>query len=225
MLLMGVPWSKYELFGQTNGWITLLWVPWLLCIWRLWQTVLDFTLKCRLPVKDVFPIPSSITYTKAAALADSYGTAMLGVARRARLQQGETVLITAAGGGLGLAAVDIAANLYKAKVICRIFWPSFFCRLLLIIVLRLIFSRKIYAKVWRDSVSHWECLSFSFCICQLLFAHKTCSTSTYSQFYKKYFHCNNNKKKCFSGYRHLRNRREMLFGARTRRLGRLHVQK
>ena len=41
---------------------------------------------------------------------------MLGISRRAKLQKGETILITAAAGGLGLAAVDIAANIYKAKV-------------------------------------------------------------------------------------------------------------
>lgn len=41
---------------------------------------------------------------------------MLGLARRARIQQNEVVLITAAAGGLGLAAVDIAANVYKTKV-------------------------------------------------------------------------------------------------------------
>lgn len=41
---------------------------------------------------------------------------MLGLARRARVQQNEVVLITAAAGGLGLAAVDIAANVYKTKV-------------------------------------------------------------------------------------------------------------
>lgn len=67
-------------------------------------------------LQDVFPIPAVINYQTAAALADSYGTAMLGISRRAKIQQGETILITAAAGGLGLAAVDIAANVYKAKV-------------------------------------------------------------------------------------------------------------
>lgn len=66
--------------------------------------------------QDVFPIPATINYKTAAALADSYGTAMLGLARRARVQQNEVVLVTAAAGGLGLAAVDIAANVYKTKV-------------------------------------------------------------------------------------------------------------
>ncbi|KAK7603555.1 hypothetical protein V9T40_003554 [Parthenolecanium corni] len=76
-----------------------------------------FSSECIVDYKDVFPIPPSINYKTAAALADSYGTAMLGLARRARVQQNEVVLITAAAGGLGLAAVDIAANVYKTKVI------------------------------------------------------------------------------------------------------------
>lgn len=49
------------------------------------------------------------------ALLDGYITALLGLVRRGKLEEGETVLVTAAGGGVGLAAVDIAANVYKAK--------------------------------------------------------------------------------------------------------------
>lgn len=71
--------------------------------------------------QDVFAIPASICYRTAASLADSYGTALLGVSRRAKVQKDEIVLITAAAGGLGLAAVDIAANVYKAKVIFTFF--------------------------------------------------------------------------------------------------------
>ena len=46
--------------------------------------------------------------TDAAALLVSYGTAHMGLTARGRLQAGETVLITAAAGGVGLAAVEIA---------------------------------------------------------------------------------------------------------------------
>jgi len=49
-------------------------------------------------------------------LADAYTTALIGLARRAQLQEKDTVLVTAAAGGLGLAAVDLAANVYRAKV-------------------------------------------------------------------------------------------------------------
>lgn len=67
-------------------------------------------------VKDVFTIPSELSYESAVSIGDSYATALLGLARRADLKKDQTVLVTAAAGGLGLAAVDIAANLCKAKV-------------------------------------------------------------------------------------------------------------
>ncbi|KAG8226638.1 hypothetical protein J437_LFUL005289 [Ladona fulva] len=67
--------------------------------------------------QDVFKIPSSIDFEVGAALAESYATALLGLSRRALLKEGQVVLVTGAAGGLGLAAVDVAANVYKAKVI------------------------------------------------------------------------------------------------------------
>lgn len=51
-----------------------------------------------------------------ASLLDAYATALLGLHRRAEVEEDDTVLVTAAAGGLGLAAVDLAANVYKAKV-------------------------------------------------------------------------------------------------------------
>jgi len=68
-------------------------------------------------VSDVFAVDNSLEFEAGAALADTYATALLGLQRRARLQPGQTVLVTAAAGGLGLAAVDLAANVYKCKVI------------------------------------------------------------------------------------------------------------
>ena len=41
---------------------------------------------------------------------------MIGLIRRANIKETDTVLITAGAGGLGLAAIDIAANVFKAKV-------------------------------------------------------------------------------------------------------------
>lgn len=52
---------------------------------------------------------------------DTYATALIGLHRRADITEDSTVLVTAAAGGLGLAAVDLAANVYKAKVCCFIF--------------------------------------------------------------------------------------------------------
>jgi NADPH2:quinone reductase len=54
-------------------------------------------------------LPTSVNLEDAAALLVSYGTAHMGLTARGRLQAGETVLITAAAGGVGLAAVELAA--------------------------------------------------------------------------------------------------------------------
>uniref|UniRef100_A0A8D0H3B9 Enoyl reductase (ER) domain-containing protein n=1 Tax=Sphenodon punctatus TaxID=8508 RepID=A0A8D0H3B9_SPHPU len=67
--------------------------------------------------KMLWRIPEGVSYEEAAALPVSYGTAILALQQRARTQPGETVLVTAAAGATGLAAVDVAANVLQAKVI------------------------------------------------------------------------------------------------------------
>lgn len=67
--------------------------------------------------QDLWLVPQSMTFEIGSCLIDTYGTALLGLQRRAKLEEGDSVLVTAAAGGLGLAAVDLAANVYKAKVI------------------------------------------------------------------------------------------------------------
>jgi len=57
------------------------------------------------------PMPGRVSFTEAAGLVIGAGTAHEGLADRGRLQPGETVLITAAVGGVGSAAVQIAAAL------------------------------------------------------------------------------------------------------------------
>lgn len=57
----------------------------------------------------VASMPSRVSYTEAAGLVIGAGTAHEGLVDRGRLQAGETVLITAAAGGVGSAAVQIAA--------------------------------------------------------------------------------------------------------------------
>jgi NADPH2:quinone reductase len=54
-------------------------------------------------------MPSQASFAEAAGLVIAGGTALEGLAERGRLQAGETVLITAAAGGVGSAAVQIAA--------------------------------------------------------------------------------------------------------------------
>ncbi|CAI6349772.1 unnamed protein product [Macrosiphum euphorbiae] len=81
-----------------------------------------FAEECIVDEKDIFGIPSELSYETAVSIGDSYATALIGLARRANLKKDNTILVTAAAGGLGLAAVDIAANMCKAKVIgaCRL---------------------------------------------------------------------------------------------------------
>ncbi|NEC52523.1 zinc-binding dehydrogenase, partial [Actinospica acidiphila] len=50
---------------------------------------------------------SPLTDDQLASLPTAYGTA-LGMIERARMREGETVLVTGASGGVGLAAVQIA---------------------------------------------------------------------------------------------------------------------
>jgi D-arabinose 1-dehydrogenase-like Zn-dependent alcohol dehydrogenase len=54
-------------------------------------------------------MPDQASFEEAAALVIGGGTAYEGLIDRGRLQAGETVLITAAAGGVGSAAVQIAA--------------------------------------------------------------------------------------------------------------------
>ncbi|GIY00263.1 quinone oxidoreductase-like protein 2 homolog [Caerostris darwini] len=72
--------------------------------------------ECLSEERDLWKIPQDVAFDNAAALVDSYATVLI-AARRANLREGDSVLVTVAAGGLGLAAVDLASNLFKAKVI------------------------------------------------------------------------------------------------------------
>lgn len=64
-----------------------------------------------LPASALSEIPANLTYGQAAALVQSYGTMLFAYTRRTQLAAGETVLVLGAGGGIGLAAVDVAKHL------------------------------------------------------------------------------------------------------------------
>lgn len=61
--------------------------------------------------ESVAPIPPAISFGQAATFVQSYSTAWFTLARRAALAEGEWVLVLGAGGGIGLAAVDVALAL------------------------------------------------------------------------------------------------------------------
>lgn len=69
------------------------------------------------------PIPASLSFGQAATFVQSYSTAWFALARRARLAEGEWVLVLGAGGGIGLAAVDVAVAL-GAQVVAAASSPA-----------------------------------------------------------------------------------------------------
>ena len=58
---------------------------------------------------EVFPAPTSLDDAEAAALTIGYQTAWFGLHRRAEIRPGETLLVHAAAGGVGTAAVQLGA--------------------------------------------------------------------------------------------------------------------
>jgi NADPH2:quinone reductase len=70
-----------------------------------------------LPAALVFPAPASLTDEEAAALYIGHQTGYFGLHRRARLKPGETLLVHAAAGGVGTAAVQLG-KAAGARVIC-----------------------------------------------------------------------------------------------------------
>lgn len=62
------------------------------------------------------PMPDGMSFAVGATLVQSYATAMFALTRRTSVRPGEWVLVLGAGGGVGLAAVDVATAL-GARVI------------------------------------------------------------------------------------------------------------
>ena len=61
--------------------------------------------------EDLIARPSSMPSTVAAGFTMTYGTSMHALKQRAQLQAGETLLVLGAGGGIGLAAVEIGKQM------------------------------------------------------------------------------------------------------------------
>jgi NADPH:quinone reductase-like Zn-dependent oxidoreductase len=68
------------------------------------------------PARNVLPKPARLSFEEAAAVPLTFMTAWHALVRRAKLRVGETVLVHAAGSGVGVAAVQIA-KLLGARVI------------------------------------------------------------------------------------------------------------
>ncbi len=75
------------------------------------------------PAASVIGIPEVLSFGQAAALIQSYSTALFTLARRTTVAPGEWVLVLGAGGGIGLACIDVAVAL-GAKVIAAASSPD-----------------------------------------------------------------------------------------------------
>ncbi|RDL39057.1 uncharacterized protein BP5553_03397 [Venustampulla echinocandica] len=62
-------------------------------------------------VKEAVRLPDTISFVEAASIPTAFCTAYVSLIRTARLQKGETILIHAAAGGTGQAAVQLAQNI------------------------------------------------------------------------------------------------------------------
>jgi NADPH:quinone reductase len=69
-----------------------------------------------LDAESVFPLPDAMTFEQGAALPMNYLTAQFALATRAGLQEGETVLVHGAAGGVGTASIQVAKG-YGARVV------------------------------------------------------------------------------------------------------------
>ncbi|OZG71034.1 NADPH:quinone oxidoreductase [Hahella sp. CCB-MM4] len=66
-----------------------------------------FAEKVAVAESNLIPVPEGIELENAAGFVMTYGTSMHALKQRGRLQAGETLLVLGAGGGVGLAAVEL----------------------------------------------------------------------------------------------------------------------
>ncbi len=76
-----------------------------------------------IPAAMTLPLPPEMSYQHGAGFPLVYGTAHVGLAHRAQLQVGETLLVLGAAGGVGLAAVELG-KLMGARVIAAASTPE-----------------------------------------------------------------------------------------------------
>ncbi|XP_014258384.1 quinone oxidoreductase-like protein 2 [Cimex lectularius] len=80
------------------------------------DTLGGFSTECVADENDVWLLPSNLDFEKGAAIADAFGTAIIGLVYRGHLSEKKTVLVTLAPGH-GFAQLELAASVYKTKVI------------------------------------------------------------------------------------------------------------
>lgn len=67
-------------------------------------------------INDIWRIPGDLERKDAAVIAYGHSTALFTFSKLATIKEKDRVIISAGPAGMGLAAVDIAANVYRAQV-------------------------------------------------------------------------------------------------------------
>lgn len=76
------------------------------------------------PRTSVLTVPENVSMGQAATLVQSYATAQFALTRRTQVAPGEWVAVLGAGGGVGLAAIDVAKALGARVVACASSGPK-----------------------------------------------------------------------------------------------------
>lgn len=77
-----------------------------------------FASQVLLPATGAVPVPAGLSAGQAAGLVQSYATMLFALTRRTHVDEGEWVAVLGAGGGIGLATVDVAKALGARVVAC-----------------------------------------------------------------------------------------------------------
>jgi NADPH:quinone reductase len=64
--------------------------------------------KASLPARETIPLPANLSFAEGAAIPVPFYTAYVALHHKAALKAGETVLVSAGGGGVGVAAIQLA---------------------------------------------------------------------------------------------------------------------
>lgn len=70
------------------------------------------------PAKNVFPKPPKMDFATAASFLMAYGTSYHALKNRGKLQEGETLVVLGASGGVGLAAVELGKQMGARVIAC-----------------------------------------------------------------------------------------------------------
>ena len=70
-----------------------------------------FAERCTMPEHLAMPVPDGLDFEQAAGFTITYSTSYHALRQHARLQEGETVLVLGAGGGVGTAGAPSPAGL------------------------------------------------------------------------------------------------------------------